>query len=258
MTLSKTFKPAFLLPLLVVTVILFLVGASFVSAFGGGLIPTDKADQPRALCPEVSEEGVDFEQSLGLPDFGGVWDPEEPLSLFIWMFYAAMALTGVLALTFIVIGGVRYVAGAGNASQQAKGKETITNAIIGLLLALSSILILRTINPALVNIVEPGLPGGVDGGTAFQQQLFDAKKDSETYCTCLKNAKGDTTACQTGWAKAPTLPLNCSEDESGRGCSSNDKVGDGCGIFTWGWDAKRGICVLSEARKDIPNLCVCQ
>ena len=49
-------------------------------------------------------------------------------------------------------GAIQYMASGGNPSRAGEAKNIMTDAIIGLLLAVGSVLILRTINPALVEL----------------------------------------------------------------------------------------------------------
>jgi|SRR3989344_5634898 len=190
------------------------------------LVASADAD-PRALCPVV-ETGPTWENSLGVPDLG-VWDPNEPLTIFLWFFYAAMALTVVLALLFIVIGGTRYVAGAGNSGQQGKAKTTIQNAILGLVLVLASTLILYTINPSLTALVFPSLTD-TDGdllGSA-DQSFLDWTLE---YCECLKTEES-VIDCQA-IATAATGPVptcirevgieanDCTGKQFGAACTVN-------------------------------------
>lgn len=65
------------------------------------------------------------------------------------VFTLIIALAGVLAVVMIIIGGVKYLSSEAF-TDKSDAKSTITNAIIGLLLAISSWLILYTINPKLV------------------------------------------------------------------------------------------------------------
>ena len=60
-------------------------------------------------------------------------------------------VAGVLAVLLITYGGVLYLTSGPNASQVEEGKKYITNALLGLLLALSAWLILNTINPAMLD-----------------------------------------------------------------------------------------------------------
>lgn len=74
-----------------------------------------------------------------------------------WLFPAMLAAAAILSVLSIAYAGFQWVAAAGNPSVIEDAKDRIFKAIIGLLLALASYLILHTINPALVN---PTLPSG--------------------------------------------------------------------------------------------------
>lgn len=86
-------------------------------------------------------------------------------------FYSfALLASGVLAFGAIVYGGIKYTFAAGNPSGQSEGKEWVKSALLGLLLLGAAGLILRTINPELVNLSalpgSPGLPPGGGGPSA--------------------------------------------------------------------------------------------
>ena len=65
-----------------------------------------------------------------------------------WFFISAAV---ILALVMIIIGGVEYVGSAGNTSLLGDAKGRILNALLGLLLALASWLILNLIKQFLLN-----------------------------------------------------------------------------------------------------------
>ena len=65
------------------------------------------------------------------------------------VFLFGISLAGILAVVSIVIGGIQYVTAYGNPSQIENAKNRITQAILGLLLAVGAWLILYTINPDL-------------------------------------------------------------------------------------------------------------
>lgn len=65
-------------------------------------------------------------------------------------------LMSTLAVIMIVIGGIRYMATA-IAGEKASAKNQIVNSLLGLVLMLSSYIILNTINPNLVNLTI-GIP----------------------------------------------------------------------------------------------------
>jgi hypothetical protein len=68
-----------------------------------------------------------------------------------------IGFAAVLAMVMIVAGGIEYMTSEVISGKEA-GKETITHAILGLLLALGAFLILNTINPQLLNACLNNLP----------------------------------------------------------------------------------------------------
>jgi hypothetical protein len=93
---------------------------------------------------------------------------------FVSNFYNfALSIGGILAFGAIVYGGLKYAISADNPTKQSDAKSWITDALWGLLLLFSAYLILRTINPNLVNLslptleplnVNTGVGGGAGGG----------------------------------------------------------------------------------------------
>ncbi len=71
---------------------------------------------------------------------------------------------GISALLMIMVGGYMYLVSAGNSSQTGKAKGVITDAIIGLILALVSWLLLYTINPDLVKLPAANTSSSSSGG----------------------------------------------------------------------------------------------
>lgn len=68
-----------------------------------------------------------------------------------------IGICAVLAMIMIVMGGIQYMTSELVSSKQA-AKESITNAILGLLLALGAFALLNTINPNLLDIGLGNLP----------------------------------------------------------------------------------------------------
>ena len=66
------------------------------------------------------------------------------------IFRLSIAVAGALAVIMIVVGGVQYLS-TDAISGKSEGKERIQNALVGLLLAIGSFVILNTINPATVS-----------------------------------------------------------------------------------------------------------
>jgi hypothetical protein len=80
-----------------------------------------------------------------------------------------IAVAGVLAVVMIVICGIKLI-GSPSESGKSEAKECITNAILGVLLAIGSWLLLNTINPALLQNELP-----MANILAEAPQLGDAK-----------------------------------------------------------------------------------
>ena len=82
---------------------------------------------------------------------------EVTLSDFIIVLYNFMlSAVGIAAMFMIVVGGFRYLTAAGNAASLSEAKDIIYSALYGLLLALSTWVIVSTINPDLLYLKQPG------------------------------------------------------------------------------------------------------
>lgn len=65
------------------------------------------------------------------------------------VFAFGISLAGILAVAVIVVGGIQYITAYGNTGMVTNAKNRITQALLGLLLAIGAWLILYTINPDL-------------------------------------------------------------------------------------------------------------
>jgi len=88
------------------------------------------------------------------------------------MYKFLVGTAGVLAIVMIFVAGFQFVVSGDNAGKRSDAKKRIQAALGGLLLAVSSWVILNTINPQLVqinltseSIQAPGSGGGVTGNT---------------------------------------------------------------------------------------------
>ncbi|MDQ1283822.1 MAG: hypothetical protein QG620_170 [Patescibacteria group bacterium] len=140
---------------------------------------------------------------------------------------------GIAALLMISVGGYMYITSAGNNAQTGKAKGIITDAIIGVLLALTSYLLLYTINPDLVQIkiLSTTAPGT---GTT--------KAECEKWCDDAGGNAEWTSSCKTGCSSNSESPVSANNqaecekwcDDAGgnaewtssckTGCSSGSKV----------------------------------
>jgi hypothetical protein len=58
---------------------------------------------------------------------------------------ALLTIAGALAVLFLIIGGFWYITSAGNEEQAEKGKSTLVNAIIGIIIIVLSFVIITVI-----------------------------------------------------------------------------------------------------------------
>lgn len=87
----------------------------------------------------------------GFPDIPGAPDPTGGIAEFIAFLYSlGLWLVGIIVFIQLTRSGVELLIYAGNASKLSQAKTRLTNAIFGIVLLLSSYVILNTINPQLV------------------------------------------------------------------------------------------------------------
>ncbi len=61
-----------------------------------------------------------------------------------------LAVAGLVAVVFLIVGGFRYITAGGNEESAEAAKTTITNAIIGIVVIILSFVIVRVISNAVV------------------------------------------------------------------------------------------------------------
>ena len=143
---------------------------------------------------------------------------------------------GIAALLMIAIGAYMYITSAGNNSSMEKAKGVITDAIVGLVLALGAYLLLYIINPDLVKISKlpvvsapvtaPVTPGGVKGATCTDG------KCSQVDPAIQNNASGIEPATLKSFIVA------------GEGCNKNTSSGGACGYSQVIASNRKTICGL--------------
>jgi hypothetical protein len=74
-----------------------------------------------------------------------------------WM----LVLAGLIAVFFLVVGGFRYIAAGGNEEAAEKGKSTVINAIIGIVIIVLSYVIVNVVSNLVTNV------GGGTSGTGI-------------------------------------------------------------------------------------------
>lgn len=110
-----------------------------------------------SYTPYVATTQVQLE--TGLPGILGNQLPvgQELPSYIRYLFIFGLSLITIMALGRMIIGGITYVLAAGNAAKVEDAKDIIFQALLGFGILLVSYLLLRTINPDLVNLRNPSL-----------------------------------------------------------------------------------------------------
>jgi len=111
------------------------------------------------LDAEMLFAGTTYQPLAPLPINGAGGNGEIDFATYmIGIFNLAIGIAAVLAVVFIVIGGIQYMS-TDAYSGKTDGKEKIQNALLGLLLAISAYTILYNINPdlAMVNFDLSGV-----------------------------------------------------------------------------------------------------
>ena len=147
------------------------------------------------FSPEIPIPGL-FDAST-VHTISGTTIAEYIRAIFVYFVW----IVGLLAVVMIVFGGVRWVAAAGNPVQINDARDIVNNAIIGVIIVLTSVLLLQVINPKLTNltglVINPVSPCviafvgdavGVAGELPADQYYLDLRKiDGSPTDICLRS-----------------------------------------------------------------------
>ncbi len=139
-----------------------------------------------------------------LPGFEEAVTPSNPVTYIEALYWYALGLAVVLSVLMLVIGGLEYTTSFASESNKGKAKARIENALIGLVIALTSYLILYTVNPEMATLklkdikeacalsggggsqrlpAEAPISGTADGNGNGNLQLEGTGPTSERYYT---------------------------------------------------------------------------
>lgn len=116
---------------------------------------------------------------------------------------------GIAAFLMIIIGGFMYITSAGNTASMGKAKDVITDAVIGLLLAMLSWLLLYIINPDLVT----NKPMGSIGATPATQGTGKPPTKATGEDTCAIYSHDEKNIITFSTTAGMPLPSGCSDYE---------------------------------------------
>ena len=96
---------------------------------------------PLLASAQFATPGV---QDTGLPEDANITE------LLLRIINILLAIAGLVAVVFLIIGGFRYITAGGNEEAAEAGKKTIINAIIGIVVIILSFVIVRVVSNALL------------------------------------------------------------------------------------------------------------
>lgn len=102
-----------------------------------------QAEAPRL---EIPIPGVTLTSITDPTNYSVPWIGQYVTGVYTFM----ISIIGVVAAVMMIVGGFQYLTSAGDAGKIGKARKRITDALIGVVLALGSYALLYTINPALV------------------------------------------------------------------------------------------------------------
>lgn len=107
---------------------------------------------PGTTTPSGPKPDIVFDPEIQIPFFSsgavsGTTFAQYVRAIFIGFIWAV----GIVAVAMVIFGGVRWVAAAGNPARINQAKDVVFNAIIGLIIALTAVLLLSLLDPRLVN-----------------------------------------------------------------------------------------------------------
>src|ERR1700722_767537 len=88
----------------------------------------------------------DSQTNLCLPASSNINSPSSVNTLLIDVINILLSVAALIAVLFIVIGGFMYITSAGNSEQAEKGRTTLVNAIIGLIIIILAYVIVSVVN----------------------------------------------------------------------------------------------------------------
>ncbi len=109
------------------------------------------------LLTDLIAAAVQYTPMTDLP-FLDAWQPGSQMrdtdivSVFNALFTLAMVIGAMLAVFMFIWGGLQMITARDSAGSVGKGKEKMSNAVIGLLMLLSTYVVLNTINPQLTQL----------------------------------------------------------------------------------------------------------
>jgi hypothetical protein len=82
---------------------------------------------------------------------GGLTGESTLTGLIFRIINIALAIAGLIAVLFLIIGGFRYITSAGNEESAGQAKKMILNAVIGVIVIILSFVVVRVVSNTLTS-----------------------------------------------------------------------------------------------------------
>ncbi len=112
------------------------------------------------LIPKNASAGASFTPQVPVPGytFDSSAKSTKNIAEYVKAIYKyAIGIVGIIAAVVLMFGGILWITAGGNSGRIGEAKSWIGASLAGLLIALTSYLILATVNPALVNFKITGV-----------------------------------------------------------------------------------------------------
>ena len=173
------------------------------------------------LTPMVEEKGPifsmpDFQVQIpGLKKLATINCPKEGECSIPWIgqyisgvYNYALAIVGILAAIILMGGGLMWLVSGGDVSRVTQAKELIIGSITGLIILISSYLILLQVNPNLVNLSSVAVTS-IKQITIYPDADIDVVGGARAYADgCAAARKGDLTICAAYGERQPEGLIN--------------------------------------------------
>lgn len=147
------------------------------------------------------------------------------------LYLFALWVVALSALFMLIVGGFLYLSSAGNTHLLGTAKKTIYGALIGLIIALISWLILDTINPDLTKLKLSGLSvAAVDGGASSSPIGSIPPAGSGSCALDVTWQSGIQNQCSSDASQPLLDALKCMTDKVGSGKMQISSISDSAGF----------------------------
>lgn len=169
-----------------------------------------------------------------------------------------VAIVSIVAIVVIMVGGMQILTAGGSAEKVGKGKERILGAVIGLFLALGSYTILKTVNPALVNLKLPELklisPESLTNWCPNESKYVCGGSFKVNNKSCIGQYCDKGNGCfKMGYdEKTP----NCTSIVAGKACANLKKLASKCPETNTPTsdDTCKSVAIIKLNKNDLNNL----